>query len=40
MDSIERARELFDRLEGRERDVRDVVFRAFEAQGRLAQIRG
>ena len=39
MDSIERARELFDRLEGRRRDVQETVFRAFEAQGRLAQIR-
>ncbi len=39
MDNIERARELFDRLEGRRIDVRDIALRAFEAQGRLAQIR-
>ena len=40
MDNIDRARELFDQLEGRRVDARDVAFRAFEAQGRLAQIRG
>ena len=39
MNSIDRARELFDRLEGRRIDGHDVALRAFEAQDRLSQIK-
>ena len=39
MDNIERARELFNSLEGKKVDAQETCLRAFEAQGRLAQIR-